>query len=183
MLDEPEVQLINISLSRATGSCCRVLAAYVGARHYWIEFCGGGGGISKYSGCVTLKFSSSPHEPLKCSYDSPHPPLLAVYFLKFPPLYFVSNDWPPPFPTGNNVTSPPIKKEKMPEVIILLSTFSAYVNERKRFFITCGHQLSMRFVWVGDGFLIANACTMFLDDTGKFHLQVFNIIANNFLLC
>ena len=71
----------------------------------------------------------------------------------------------------------------MPEVIILLSTFSAYVNERKRVFITCGHQLSMRFVWVGDVFLIANACTMFLDDTGKFHLQVFNIIANNFLLC
>lgn len=31
-------------------------------------------------------------------------------------------------------------------------------------------------------FLIANACTMFLDDTGKFHLQVFNITANNFLL-
>ena len=24
---------------------------------------------------------------------------------------------------------------------------------------------------------------MFLDDTGKYHLQVFNIIANNFLLC
>ena len=32
-------------------------------------------------------------------------------------------------------------------------------------------------------FLIANACSMFLDDTGKYHLQVFNITANNFLLC
>lgn len=59
-----------------------------------------------------FKISSSPHEPLKCSYDSPHPPLLAVYFLKFPPLYFVSNDWPPPFPTGNNVTSPPPYKKR-----------------------------------------------------------------------
>lgn len=144
--------------------------------------CGGGGGISKYSGCVTLKFSSSPHEPLKCSYDSPHPPLLAVYFLKFPPLYFVSNDWPPPFPTGNNVTSPPYKKRKYAWGNNSLIYVLSLCKWKKKSFYYMRSSKSMRFVWVGDVFLIANACTMFLDDTGKFHLQVFNITANNFLL-
>ena len=59
-----------------------------------------------------FKISSSPHEPLKCSYDSPHPPLLAVYFLKSP-LYTLSATTDPlRSQQGIMWHPPPYKKRK-----------------------------------------------------------------------
>lgn len=78
---------------------------------------------------------------------------------------------------------PPYKKRKYAWGNNSLIYVLSLCKWKKKSFYYMRSSKSMRFVWVGDVFLIANACTMFLDDTGKFHLQVFNITANNFLLC